>query len=189
MKLYLLMSTSLNLTLKIKKFTSTQKTPEFDRSIQENGILKPIICNRDFIILDGHRRWKRAKQFGLKQVPVQIRDFENEITAIIWLNRYRVKTPREIFNEARVLEEELAKEAKKRQLAQLKQFKNDKNRSVKFDTTGEQGKVRDQVAEKLGVSSGQLYKIKKFTKTRINIRTLLKKLIPENIPFIKPLRK
>jgi len=44
------------------------KDPEFDRSIQENGILKPIICNRSFIILDGHRRWKRAKQFGLKQV-------------------------------------------------------------------------------------------------------------------------
>ena len=134
------------------------KDPEFDRSIQENGILKPIICNRSFIILDGHRRWKRAKQFGLKQVPVQIRDFENEILAIIWLNRYRVKTPREIFNEARVLEEELAKEAKKRQIEAGKKFGRGKLRSNLTEPIS-QPKVRDQVAEKLGVSSGQLYKI------------------------------
>ena len=46
------------------------EAPEFDTSIQKNGILKPIICNRDFVILDGHRRWKRAKQFGLKHVLV-----------------------------------------------------------------------------------------------------------------------
>lgn len=126
-----------------------------DESIRQHGILRPIVVNQDFVILDGHRRWVRAKKLGLNEIPIEIRDFENEIIALIELNRYRVKQPREIYNESRVLNREFI-------VPNLEQCSN--------------GRVIEKVAKKVGVSKGQLYKIQKIYNNENEIPETVKKL-------------
>lgn len=138
-----------------------------DESIRQHGILRPIIINRDFVILDGHRRWVRAKKLRLKEVPIEIREFENEIIALIELNRYRVKQPREIYNESRVLGEEFAKQAGKRKSCYSR---NDLSNLTEPILT------REKVAKKLNVSNGQLYKIQRIYDNEEKIPKAIKEL-------------
>jgi ParB family chromosome partitioning protein len=75
-------------------------------SIREWGILHPIIIDQDKQIIDGVRRWQAAKTLELETVPCKFKEFENEdlaISAILTYNRYRQKTPRQVFNESREL--------------------------------------------------------------------------------------
>ena len=51
---------------------------ELTASIQEKGILQPLIVRRvgeDYQIVAGERRWRAAQQAGLKQVPVIVRSY------------------------------------------------------------------------------------------------------------------
>ncbi|MBI1826988.1 MAG: ParB/RepB/Spo0J family partition protein [Planctomycetes bacterium] len=51
------------------------------RSISQSGILQPILARKvatGFEIIAGERRWQAAKQAGLKEVPVIIRDASDE---------------------------------------------------------------------------------------------------------------
>lgn len=43
-------------------------------SIQEEGIITPIIVAPDMTIISGHQRYKAAKDLGIKMVPVCIRE-------------------------------------------------------------------------------------------------------------------
>ena len=47
---------------------------QFKTSIKEDGILTDLIVAPDMTILSGHQRYKAAKELGIKNVPVQIRD-------------------------------------------------------------------------------------------------------------------
>jgi len=50
---------------------------ELARSIQSNGVIQPIIVRKTgdaFQIIAGERRWRAAKQAGLRRVPVVVRD-------------------------------------------------------------------------------------------------------------------
>lgn len=55
-------------------------------SIRENGVLEPILCrpdeNGDYQIISGHRRLAACKLAGLEQVPVTVRDMDDD-TAIL----------------------------------------------------------------------------------------------------------
>ncbi len=58
------------------------KLTELTESIKEHGIIQPIIVmkdknGRDYIIVAGERRWRAAKQAGLKEVPVVYMDLDN----------------------------------------------------------------------------------------------------------------
>ena len=44
-------------------------------SIEEHGILEPLVTTRDSYILSGHRRYTAAKLAGLDQIPVRIEPF------------------------------------------------------------------------------------------------------------------
>ncbi|SHJ85058.1 chromosome partitioning protein, ParB family [Hathewaya proteolytica DSM 3090] len=50
-----------------------EKIKQLSQSIKENGIIQPIILKRTsentYIIVAGERRWRAAKELGLKQVP------------------------------------------------------------------------------------------------------------------------
>ena len=85
---------------------------DFDNSIKEKGILKPIIVNKQKLIIDGHRRWKRANRFGFDKVPVQIRHFDDEELALVLLNRYREKTFSEKMKEADIIEPKIKEQIK-----------------------------------------------------------------------------
>lgn len=124
----------------------------FDNDIKQTGIRKDLIINGENVIFDGHRRWRRALKFGIQKVPCQIRDFTSisDELAIVLLNLHRNKTPREIYNDAKILKPILAPQAEKRML---------EGTPVSNLT---QGRVRDITAKTLKISSGQLHKLDKI---------------------------
>src|SRR5687768_3789501 len=50
---------------------------ELARSIQESGIVQPILVRphgNGYQIIAGERRWRAAQQIGLETVPITVRD-------------------------------------------------------------------------------------------------------------------
>jgi len=74
------------------------------------------------------------------------------------------------------LEPYFREKARKRQLAQLKQFKNKENRLGKFSKTEEPIHVREKVAEALGISGKQWDKIKKIFENEEKYPDIVKKV-------------
>lgn len=92
------------------------------KSIKEHGILRSIIIDQDKRIIDGVRRWQASKILELETVPCETREFENEdsaISAILTYNRYRQKTPRQIFNESREFKRIETEKAQKRKRGEV----------------------------------------------------------------------
>ena len=79
------------------------------QSIKDNGQLEKIVINKDNQIVSGHRRYYAHKQLGLKEIDCDVRDFDNDIIALIEFNRSRVKSVQDILNESRILEKEYKK--------------------------------------------------------------------------------
>lgn len=55
-------------------------------TIAEGGILQPLLVRRDgdrFVVLDGERRLRAAKQAGLRRVPVIVRDREMAASEVL----------------------------------------------------------------------------------------------------------
>lgn len=66
-----------------------QPRKEFDKealselaaSIKQYGILQPIMVQKNgdmYEIIAGERRWRAAKEAGLKEVPVIVRDYDKQ---------------------------------------------------------------------------------------------------------------
>ena len=124
--------------------------PDFVDSIRNLGVREPLIVNSDRVILGGHRRWRAALTLALSKVPCVVQEFDNEQVALVELNRQRVKTPRERYREAQVLRRELEPKARKQQGART-DLLSDLTKSPISSTH-----VRDEIAGRLAVSSGQL---------------------------------
>jgi len=108
------------------------------KSIKDWGLLNPIVIDQDKRIIDGVRRWNAVKALKLETVPCQIREFENEesaISAILNYNRYRQKTPRQIFNESREIKRIETEKAQRR-----------KREGKPISAEGLKGQVRDFVS-------------------------------------------
>lgn len=149
-------------------------------SIKKFGILRSLIITKEKTIIDGHRRWTAAKQLGLRTVPCEIREFEDEDSealAIIEYNRYRIKTPRQIYNEGLVIERIEKKRAKQRQGTRTDIVEN-------FPQC-ERGRTRDKVGEKLGISGRQYEKIKKIYEAEKEAPDVIKELDKGNISVYK----
>lgn len=89
-------------------------------SISRDGILVPLVINKNDFIISGSRRWKVAMILGLTTVPVEVKIFPNENEekqAILDYNRYRVKTFSQRMKEAQMYKEIAGKLAVKRMLA------------------------------------------------------------------------
>ena len=69
------------------KLYSNGTTADLEASIEENGLLEPIVISPANIILHGHRRWKACKNLNMEKIDVRIEDFQDETIAIIDLNR------------------------------------------------------------------------------------------------------
>jgi len=104
----------------IEIYGAQQNFEDLIVSIQTEGILRPLIVTAEHQIVDGHRRWLAAKFLELETVPCQIREFETEddlLFAMMVYNRYRQKTPRQIFYESRLLKPLISDRATRRKLA------------------------------------------------------------------------
>lgn len=65
-----------------RKIFDAEKLSELTASIKEHGILQPIIVTKKsnpdyYMIIAGERRWRAAKEAGLKNIPAIIRDIED----------------------------------------------------------------------------------------------------------------
>lgn len=64
-----------------RKFFNDQKMDELVASIQEKGIIQPLVVRRyddHYQIIAGERRWRAAQKAGLKEVPVTIQDVSED---------------------------------------------------------------------------------------------------------------
>ncbi|HIU63939.1 MAG TPA: ParB/RepB/Spo0J family partition protein [Candidatus Avacidaminococcus intestinavium] len=62
-----------------RKVFDSEKMKELVASIKEHGVIQPLIVRKNdnnYEIVAGERRWRAAKQAGLKNVPVVLRDYD-----------------------------------------------------------------------------------------------------------------
>ena len=85
---------------------------ELSESIKQMGIIQPIVVqdrNSYYEIIAGERRWRAAKQAGLKKIPVIIKNYTEqeivEISLIENIQREDLNTIEEAFAYKRLLEE------------------------------------------------------------------------------------
>ncbi len=61
-----------------RKVFDKEKLDELTSSIKEHGVLQPILVVKDengYTIVAGERRWRAAKNAGLKEIPAIIKDY------------------------------------------------------------------------------------------------------------------
>lgn len=68
------------------KVREDEELTKLAESIRENGVLEPILCrpdgNGDYQIVSGHRRLAACKLAGLEQVPVTVRDMDDDTATL-----------------------------------------------------------------------------------------------------------
>jgi site-specific DNA-methyltransferase (adenine-specific) len=122
----------------------------FVDSVDENGVLEPLVVNRNHKIISGHRRWNAARRTGTKEVPVRVVEFDDELQereALIEFNRQRDKTPGQIINE---FDEMLAVEKERANERQSKGGGDEAGKET-FPTP-DKGQAREKAAEKVNAS-------------------------------------
>ena len=65
------------------------KLDELTQSISSHGVIQPLVVRQispnQFEIIAGERRWRAAKQAGLNEVPVVVRDIDDQVALAIAL--------------------------------------------------------------------------------------------------------
>jgi ParB/RepB/Spo0J family partition protein len=125
-------------------------------SINDIGLLHPVVIARDGTLIAGHRRFEACKRLGWKLLPVNIVDIDAVVRGELAENTFRKDfTPSEMVAIAATVEKRERKLAKTRQIASLK--RGDKKPVVE---SFHNGKARDKIAAPLGVSGRTLEKAK-----------------------------
>jgi len=116
-------------------------------SIQEVGLLNPLVINQDNQVISGNRRFLAISNLGWKTVEVQkVKVSPEEVgNLLVHHNKFRRKTFREILNEYRVLEKHYKKKSGRKKNGVLKNKNN--------------GKSRDQISDILNIGSSQIGKL------------------------------
>jgi ParB family chromosome partitioning protein len=95
-----------------RKNFDQEKLEELANSIQQYGVIQPIVIRRiakGFELVAGERRWRAAQKCGLKVIPVVIRDYSDsemmEIALIENLQRENLNPIEEAVSYRRLMEE------------------------------------------------------------------------------------
>lgn len=135
-------------------------------SIRANGQLEPIIINQKDEILSGHRRWRALKK--IKQEDVNIKaicfrnEYENETQeteAIIEFNRYREKTPMQIYKESKELFNIFTQQADKRRKSNLRNLPKYVEELNSVHREDKPGRSLEKLAEAVHMKRDRLAKI------------------------------
>ncbi|MBE4586045.1 chromosome partitioning protein ParB [Vibrio navarrensis] len=91
-----------------RKDTSPQALEELAASIQSQGIIQPIVVRAlndgHFEIIAGERRWRAAKQAGLKRVPCLVKNVEDRAAIAMALIENIQREDLNAIEEAQALE-------------------------------------------------------------------------------------
>jgi len=135
----------------------------FVQSVDQKGVLEPLVVNRNHKIISGHRRWTAARRTGTEEVPVRVVEFDDELQereALIEFNRQRDKTPGQIINE---FDEMLQVEQQRAKENMSKGGNGERVGNISNPSEDEPTAARDKAAEKVdaNVSGRTLEKGKK----------------------------
>ena len=117
-------------------------------SIGEVGLLTPVVVNQQYQLISGHRRIEATRRLGWDEVDVEVIEIaseDEEKSLLVHYNKQRVKTSREIINEAETL----------RPLYKVGQGKRSDLTSVHPNKSS----GRDALAEAVGIASSRLGKL------------------------------
>ena len=117
-------------------------------SIGEVGPLTPVVVNQQYQLISGHRRIEAVRRLGWDEVDVEVIETaseDEEKSLLVHFNKQRVKTSREIINEAETL----------RPLYEVGQGKRSDLTSVHPNKSS----GRDALAEAVGIASSRLGKL------------------------------
>lgn len=126
--------------------------PDFIDSIEQHGILEPILIKPDGTIISGHRRYTAALEVGLDEIPVREVSYDSDLAereAVIHHNKQRTKTFSQKMREAMELEKIERERAKERQ--------GERTDIKQTFASSEFGQTRDKVASELDMS-GETYR-------------------------------
>jgi len=124
--------------------------------IRHSGWVKPIVCTSSYTIISGHRRWKAALELGLERLPIEVKDFPDEVAeleALLLENASRFKTIEQKVREAKAWQEVEEKKARQRMSDAAKAL----FQGVENFPHPEKGKTRDRIASLVGLGSGRTY--------------------------------
>lgn len=146
---------------------------ELKKSIEEQGILVPIVIREDGTILSGHRRHQVAQALGLAQVPVSIALDGDDRVLIVEHNRYRTKTVSERMREAELISVVLSEKAA------AARAREGLARTETLPEEAKVGRVSDTVSTAVGMKT-RTYEKAKFifeeAKTNANAKEKLERL-------------
>jgi len=149
-----------------------KRNKELCDSIREQGILEPLIITPDhdqYLILSGARRFECAQELGCVELPCLITSVKDQTLAIIEHNKYRQKTPIEIYNEVQALRQIMELKAKGQQGKRTDLSSNLTKSPASIDT-------RQAIAEKLNISTGYLSMLEQVMENRDQIPETMNKL-------------
>ncbi len=134
------------------------------KSIEELGLLQPIVVRPDNTLVAGFRRLNAVRMLGWAEVPVVVAyNLDDEVRMLLAErdeNTCRLElAPTEMYEIGRAIEEREREGAKRAQLAGLKQYKQYTDRSGKFPER-ESGDTRDKVGKAFGIDGTTYEKIK-----------------------------
>ena len=120
---------------------------ELVNKIRESGWISPVICNTEYTLLSGHRRYRAAKLLGYTEIEYEKVNVEPEKELEILLNSnvYREKTTVQKLKEAEYYYQIESRKARERQLA-----------GVTLSQTEDQGRTDEIVAGKIDLSRTSL---------------------------------
>jgi len=74
---------------------------ELVEKIRVSGYIKPLIINRNYLIISGHRRYRAAKILGMKEIEIEMicKDENQELEILLAENFFREKSVLQRVNE------------------------------------------------------------------------------------------
>ena len=139
---------------KNQEIYSLSNIDDLRTSIRSVGLLEKIIIDQHFQIISGHRRYLAVCNLNWKEVECeQIEVNESDaITYLIHHNKQRIKTCRELLNEAKVLMEE-------HKIGQGKRSDLILCEEVLTSVNLNRSRTRDIVGDLIGISGVQITKL------------------------------
>jgi len=101
----------------IELYGKNQSISDILPLVEEHGIKRHLIIDQHNQIVDGVRRWLCAVHLGIETVLCETKEYESDeeiVQDILIYNRYRIKTPRQIFLESRELKRIEIEKARRR---------------------------------------------------------------------------
>ena len=120
--------------------------------ITKTGWIKPIVINKDNIIISGHRRRKAALFLGRTEIEVEkiVFDENRELEILLAENAYRNKSTLQKVREAELYHKIEEKKAEERQLF-----------GATLSANLQQGRTNDIVSENIGMSARSYHDARK----------------------------